>query len=340
MVACLQSFDAVVVTSPNKTGLHSISANELGENQVAIKTHYSGISTGTDRWVISGRFEWGSFGFPLVPGYQRSGLVTAVGSKVKTVSVGQEVFATASCNFKDATAGWGGHTSFGVCEEFEVFDAQGIPPERSAFGVVAQVGYNAASRITATNGSGVIVIGDGVIGLSGALSARRRGYRVLLVGRHDSRLERVKSLGIDVANSQTTSRKFLQDFQASAVIDTVQNQEAFDLYYPALPATWAAVDFEIPRQGTGEIIYSGHRPDGVISWADMAHLQKQELTIHFVSGWTKARIQSTLELMRAGALPLEEIATTYNANPSNVEKVFGKISEGKSPDLASSIFWK
>lgn len=339
-MASLPSFDAVVVTSPNKTELRQIESKELAENQVAIKSYYSGVSTGTDRWVISGRFEWGSFAFPLVPGYQRSGIVTAIGSKVTSVAVGQEVFATASSDFKDATAGWGGHTSFGICEEFEVFDGTGIPPARSAFGVVAQVGFNAASRLTAPTGAGVIVIGDGVIGLSGALSARHRGYRVLLLGRHDSRLEKVKSLGIDVANSRRISKGFLQDFQPSSVIDTVQNQEAFDLYFPALPATWAADSFGIPREGIGEIVYSGHSPDGVTSWADMAHLQKQELTVHFVSGWTKSRIEATLELMRIGALPIEQIATNYQAEASEISTVFANISEGKSPDLASAIAWE
>jgi D-arabinose 1-dehydrogenase-like Zn-dependent alcohol dehydrogenase len=179
-----------------------------------------------------------------------------------------------------------------------------------------------------------------VIGLSGALSARHRGYRVLLLGRHDSRLEKVKSLGIDVANSRRISKDFLQDFQPYSVIDTVQNQEAFDLYFPALPATWAADSFKIPREGIGEIVYSGHSPDGVTSWADMAHLQKQELTVHFVSGWTKSRIEATLELMRIGALPIEQIATNYQAEASEISTVFGNISVGKSPDLASAIAWE
>jgi len=335
----LPSSKAVVTASANKSALAHVSVAELGQNQVAIKTICSGVSTGTDKWVISGRFEWGNFGFPLVPGYQRTGVVEAIGSKVTNVKVGQEVFATASINYLDATAGWGAHTSYGICEDFEVFDATGIPPARAAFGVVAQVGFNAASRIVANPGDHVLVIGDGVIGASGALSAKARGFLPLLLGRHDARLEKIHSLGIKTANSNTVTQKELSEFAPIAVIDTVQSPEAFELYYRALPATWAAESFGNARTGIGQIIFSGHTPDGANTWADMAHLQKQELTVHFVSGWIANRLIQTLDLMRTDAMSLEKIATAYTADEASIEKLFSNIAAGKNPDIAAYINW-
>ena len=335
----LPSSKAVVTTSANKCSLADVSVGELGENQVAIRTINSGVSTGTDKWVISGRFEWGNFAFPLVPGYQRTGIVEAIGSKVKNVSVGQQVFATASINYLDATAGWGAHTSYGICEDFEVFDATGIPPARAAFGVVAQVGFNAASRIIANPGDRVLVIGDGVIGASGALSAKARGFVPLLLGRHDARLEKIHSLGIKTANSNTVTQKELSEFAPIAVIDTVQSPEAFELYYRALPATWAAETFGNARTGIGQIIFSGHTPDGANTWADMAHLQKQELTVHFVSGWIEIFAAPKALLSRTDALSLEKIATEYSADEPSIEKLFGNIAAGKNPDIAAYLTW-
>jgi 2-desacetyl-2-hydroxyethyl bacteriochlorophyllide A dehydrogenase len=335
----LPSSKAVVTASANKSALAHVSVGELGQNQVAIETICSGVSTGTDKWVISGRFEWGNFGFPLVPGYQRTGVVEAIGSKVTNVKVGQEVFATASVNYLDATAGWGAHTSYGICEDFEVFDATGIPPARAAFGVVAQVGFNAASRIIANPGDHVLVIGDGVIGASGALSAKARGFVPLLLGRHDARLEKIHSLGIKTANSNTVTQKELSEFAPIAVIDTVQSPVAFELYYRALPATWAAESFGNARTGIGQIIFSGHTPDGANTWADMAHLQKQELTVHFVSGWIANRLIQTLDLMRTDAMSLEKIATAYTADEASIEKLFSNIAAGKNPDIAAYINW-
>lgn len=335
----LRSFDAVLSTAPNKTTLGSVSAQKLGENQVGIKSICSGVSTGTDKWVVSGRFEWGNFAFPLVPGYQRCGIVEEIGSNVTKVKVGQQVFTTSSINYADATAGWGAHTSYGVCEDFEVFDATGIPPSRAAFGVVAQVGFNAASRIEANSGDSVLIIGDGVIGVSGALCAKARGFKTLLIGRHNSRLTKINSLGIRTANSNTITHSELSDFKPIAVIDTVQTPEAFELYYRALPATWAAATFGNSRSGVGQIIFSGHTPDGQNTWANMAHLQKQELTVHFVSGWVQERVIKTLELMAEGKLNLEQISTGYSADSESIEKLFSNIASGKSPDLASHINW-
>lgn len=336
----MPSSRAVVTTSANKSSLLEVTLPEIGETQVAIRTLCSGVSTGTDKWVISGRFEWGNFGFPLVPGYQRSGIVEAIGSKVSNVMVGQHVFATASNNFLNATAGWGAHAGFGICEDFEVFDATNIPVARSAFTVVAQVGLNAASRIIGSTGEKILVIGDGVIGASGALSAKLLGFEPLLIGRHDSRLTKINSLGIQTRNSNLVSQKELSDFAPIAVIDTIQSVEAFEHYYRALPATWAANIFGNSTTGVGQIIFSGHSPDGVKNWADMSHLQKQELTVHYVSGWMPDRLVRTLEFMRSGEFCLEKIATEHLADEVSIETLFRMIAAGNNPDFASYVNWE
>ena len=339
MAEYLQSSKAVIFHSAGTGALSEVELPIIGDTQVAIRTHYSGVSTGTDKWVISGRFEWGNFSFPLVPGYQRTGVVEKIGNNVSSVKVGQQVFATASLNYVNATAGWGAHTEYGICEEFEVFDATAIPLNRAAFGVVAQVGFNAASRINANVGDGVIIVGDGVIGASGALCAKARGFRTLLLGRHDPKLAKINALGVSTANIKTVTQDELSDFKPTAVIDTVQNPEAFEMYHRSLPATWAAESFGNSRIGTGQIIYSGHTPDGIKSWADMAHLQKQELTVHFVSGWTKDRLIKTLSLMKTDQLSLEKLATEYQSTDNSIESLFNNIRSGKSPDVASYINW-
>jgi hypothetical protein len=71
----------------------------------------------------------------------------------------------------------------------------------------------------------------------------------------------------------------------------------------------------------------------------MAHLQKQELTVHFVSGWVASRLVQTLELMKSDALSLEKIATEYSADDASIEKLFSNIAAGKNPDIAAYINW-
>jgi hypothetical protein len=91
--------------------------------------------------------------------------------------VGQLVAATASEHIVGVNAMWGGPVSLASSSQHEVFDADGISLIASALVVSAQVGVNAASRISALGGSRVLVIGDGIIGASGRLPRSRAATR-------------------------------------------------------------------------------------------------------------------------------------------------------------------
>jgi bacteriochlorophyllide a dehydrogenase len=311
---------AIVLSEPGRPVLASVTPAGLEPNGVLIRTSYSGISTGTDRWVMQGRFTWHDFSWPLVPGYQRSGVVEAVGDAVESVRVGQQVVATASLPFTEADAGWGGHAALAVSVEHEVFDGTGIPPLRSSLLVSAQVGVNAASRITAPPGSAVVVVGDGIIGSSAALAAVARGYRVLVIGRHEERLAPLRELGVNTDAAVT-------EWSPVAAIDTVQSDDSFAAYIDELP------------MGTGEIVFSGHSPGGVTSWADMERMQKRELTAHFVSGWTRARLEHTLELMRSGDLPVDHLIGIVADSSGSAEELAASVIGGGITSTAAAINW-
>jgi 2-desacetyl-2-hydroxyethyl bacteriochlorophyllide A dehydrogenase len=161
---------AVVCRRPGDIECESLDLAPVGPGQVLVRTLMSGVSTGTDKWVMSDRFGWADTPFPAVPGYQRVGVVEGVGSDVVGLRAGQRVVATSGLGFVGAGSAWGGHASRSISEAAHVYDADGIPPERSAFVVVAQVGYNAASRLLSEVGSHVLVVGDGVIGASAAFA--------------------------------------------------------------------------------------------------------------------------------------------------------------------------
>jgi len=128
---------AVVCTGPREVDVQRIGLPELGHTDVLVSTLASGVSTGTDRWAMQGRFGWAVLEPPFVPGYQRAGVVEAIGVDVHTVTVGQQVVATNSRDFVGARAAWGAHTGLGVSRAADVYDATGIDPHRAAFLVVA-----------------------------------------------------------------------------------------------------------------------------------------------------------------------------------------------------------
>jgi bacteriochlorophyllide a dehydrogenase len=311
---------AIVLSTPGTAVIGQVTVAGLGPHGVLVRTTYSGISTGTDRWVMQGKFTWHDFSWPLVPGYQRSGVVEAVGDAVERIKVGQQVVTTASLPFTEADAGWGGHAALAVSVEHEVFDGTDIPPLRSSLLVSAQVGVNAASRITAPSGSAIVVVGDGIIGSSAALAAVARGYRVMVLGRHVERLAPLRELGV-------TTDATVTDWSPVAAIDTVQSDQSFRAYVDELP------------MGSGEIVFSGHSPGGVTSWADMEHMQKRELTAHFVSGWTRARLERTLELMRSGDLPVDRLVGIVANTAVAAAELANSVIGGRITSTAAVIDW-
>jgi 2-desacetyl-2-hydroxyethyl bacteriochlorophyllide A dehydrogenase len=319
---------AVVVSQSKSIEVSGVGVPKLGRRDVLIRTLFSGVSTGTDKWVIRGVFTWLALQFPLVPGYQRSGIVEAIGDEVSEFRVGQEVVATASRPFLDASSAWGGHASLAASPCDEVYDATGIPPERGSLFVSAQVGFNAASRIPDGAGRRVVVFGDGIIGASGALAAKARGFDVLLIGRHAGRMAALSAFSIPAAPSGAGSTEAVHEWSPTAVIDTVQSEAAFADYVDVLPTR------------TGVIVFSGHTPNGVKAWADMEYLQKRELTAAFVSGWAPDRIVDTLALMREGALPLEQLAGAAPDTEQDMAELMSTVATGSLSPVAAVLDWR
>ncbi|HQJ33642.1 MAG TPA: medium chain dehydrogenase/reductase family protein [Rhodoglobus sp.] len=321
------SVRAVVSARPDQVAVEEISLAPLGADQVMIRTLHSGVSTGTDKWVLQGKFTWGNAQYPLCPGYQRVGVIEELGADVTAFRVGQVVATTTSVGLEGVHPFWGAHIERAASAQGSVYPADGVDPRAASLFVSAQVGYNAASRVTGAPGDGVIVVGDGIIGSSAALCARARGFRVLMVGRHDTRLAPLAELGIHTLNSRTGSLDAVASFDPVASIDTIHSLDSFATYFPALPIR------------SGQVVFSGHSPGGVTTWGDMEAMQKKELTAHFVSGWTPERLTATLQLMRSGDLPLERLVGSVARRTEAIVGLLTDVINGGLEPVAATIEW-
>ncbi len=317
---------AVVGAAAGEVEVREVRRAPLGASEVLIRTQYSGVSNGTDRWTMTDRFGWERMRFPLVPGYQRSGVVEAVGSAVTSVRTGQRVAATSSTGLLDVH-GWAGHVALAAADEHEVFDAEGVDPRAAALLVVAQVGLNAASRITAPFGARVAVVGDGVVGASAALAALACGFDVLVLGRHEERLAPLGALGPVPADERAGGVAAVAAWEPRAVIDTVQSDDSFASYVEVLP----------PR--TGQVVFSGHATDGAQGWGSMTRLQQRELTASFVSGWTRERLEQTLRLMRLGRFPIERLVGRVEAGQDGIATAMRDVVAGRTGTTATLLDW-
>ena len=141
-------------------------------------------------------------------------------------------------------------------------------------------------------------------------------------------MNQLSEFSIATARSGAGSTEAVRDWNPTAVIDTVQNDAAFTDYVDALPTR------------TGLVVFSGHSPGGVRAWADMEYLQKRELTACFVSGWAPDRIESTLALMRAGAMPLEQLADTAPATANDIAGTMREVAAGTLGPVAAVLDWR
>jgi len=99
---------AVVMEGPQRLSLRRLSLQSFEPGDVVVDIEYSGISTGTERLLWTGRMpSFPGMGYPLVPGYESVGRVVDAGADARS-RIGQTVFVPGASCFKDARGLFGG----------------------------------------------------------------------------------------------------------------------------------------------------------------------------------------------------------------------------------------
>jgi 3-hydroxyethyl bacteriochlorophyllide a dehydrogenase len=71
---------AVVMQAPQDLVLDHLELDIAGDNDLVVDIEWSGISTGTEKLLWTGRMPtFPGMGYPLVPGYESVGQVVAAG---------------------------------------------------------------------------------------------------------------------------------------------------------------------------------------------------------------------------------------------------------------------
>ncbi len=153
---------AVVFEQPERLVLAQLDLSPPGEGDVVIDIDWSGISTGTERLLWTGRMPpFPGMGYPLVPGYESVGRISEAGSRAKA-RIGELVFVPGANCFGDVRGLFGGAA------------AQLVVPAARAHAIDASLGEKAvllalaATAYHAIRAPGAVlpdlIVGHGVLG--------------------------------------------------------------------------------------------------------------------------------------------------------------------------------
>ena len=102
---------AVVLNAPEQLGLATLALTPMAADECVVEIAFSGISTGTERLLYSGRMPaFPGMGYPLVPGYESVGRVREAGAQSGR-TVGEHVFVPGARCYGDVRGLFGGAAS-------------------------------------------------------------------------------------------------------------------------------------------------------------------------------------------------------------------------------------
>ena len=153
---------AVVLEQPERLALNRLALNPAGPMDAVVAVTWSGISTGTERLLWSGRMPpFPGLGYPLVPGYESVGTVITAPPE-SGLFPGQSVFVPGARCFGPVHGLFGGAASHLVVPAARLVPVEPDLGERGCLIALAATAYHALGRLDP--GTRPLIVGHGVLG--------------------------------------------------------------------------------------------------------------------------------------------------------------------------------
>ena len=333
---------ALVLTAPRALAFEPIEEAALAEDEVRIRTLFSGISAGTEltqyrgtnpymhrRWDEDRRLfvdsESPSWPYPVRNlGYEESGEIIDVGSEVSDLRPGQRVYGT-----------WGHRTHHVASADYarERLLPEGADPRIGIFSHIGAVALNGVHDAQIRIGDTIAVFGLGVPGQIVAQAARRSGARVIAIDPDQGRRETALALGAHDAIDPAEGG-------VAEAIKAATNGRGADacIEVSGVPAALAeairstAYSARVVAMGFFQGELAGLR------LGEEFHHNRIQLTCSQISGvapeasyrWSKPRLWRTaIELQHDGALDLLPLIS-HTAPFSDAPDLFARLDQGTS----------
>lgn len=277
---------AVVIEGPERLALSRLELAAPADEDVVVDVEYSGISTGTERLLWTGRMpHFPGMGYPLVPGYESVGRVSAAGARCGS-RVGDWVFVPGARCFGAIRGLFGGAASRLVVPGSR---ATCIDAGLGAEGILLALAATAFHAISVFNGTQPdLIVGHGVLGRLIARIATLQGGSPVVWERSAHRRQ-ADGLGYRVINPDEDERR---DYRA--ICDVSGDSSLLDTL--------------ISRLGRGgEIVLAGFY-DQPLSFVFPPAFMR-EACIRIAAEWRPPDLDAVQALVSAGRLSLGGLIT-------------------------------
>lgn len=280
---------AVVLEQPERLVLSHLELTPPGDEDVVVDIDWSGISTGTERLLWSGRMPpFPGMGYPLVPGYESVGRIAAAGERAGR-RVGEHVFVPGARCFGPVRGLFGGAAARVVVPGQRAIPIDAELGERGVLLALAATAYHA---LAPPHAAPDLIVGHGVLGrLLARVSLAVSGTAPVVWERDERRSD--GATGYAVLQPDADARR---DYRA--IYDVSGDAGLLDALIGRLAPG-------------GEIVLAGFYSER-LSFAFPAAFMR-EARLRVAAEWREPDLVAVRDLVREGRLSLDGLITHRDA---------------------------
>ena len=307
--------EAVIIKDPGKLYLGNVALREPSAGEVVVETHFSGVSTGTERLFWNGEMPtFPGMGYPLVPGYEAVGeVVDARGSN--KLDVGDFVFVPGANCYKDVKGLFGASArQLIVSEEKLIKIDKNLDSTGTLFALAATARHAMAGL---GNKMPNLIVGHGVLGrLLARLTIAAGGEPPVVWETNSSRISGAE--GYEVLNPVEDNKR---DYES--IYDASGDPSILDQIIQRL-------------KKNGEIVLAGFYSNPLTFTFPPAFMREAKIRIS--AEFTTEDVSVTKSLIETGALSLDNLIS--DTRPAEASTEAYKVAFEDTNCLKMVIDWR